>query len=113
MLRPRPVAPIGRGDDLLVRMHVLPKLRGRRAQGPLPELRRRAGGAPAPAGRQARQIPGFDGARSQTGGLPFLTIITTLTPNHDSRSATRQPEGFERRLEAWHGAAAAARGQEG
>ena len=41
MLRPRPAAGVARRDDLHVRMYVLQGLRGERAEGSLPELRRR------------------------------------------------------------------------
>jgi hypothetical protein len=54
-------------------MHLLPRVRGWGAEEPLPELRRRARGASAKAGRKARQAPGIDRARLQAGRLRGLT----------------------------------------
>jgi len=48
---------------------LLRELRGRRAQRPLPELRRRSGRAPEAAGKPAREVPGVDGTHRQAGRL--------------------------------------------
>src|SRR5689334_15460455 len=69
MLRPRPAARRGRRDDLLVRVHLLPRLRDDPARRPLPQLRRRTRRPAAAAGGQARAISGLDRAGVQTGGL--------------------------------------------
>src|SRR5687768_14970256 len=69
MLRPRPAAAISGGDDLLVRMHLLPRLRHGRVARQVPELRRRAGGAPAPAGGEAGEVPRRHRARAQARRL--------------------------------------------
>ncbi|CAI8985698.1 hypothetical protein EMIT0158MI4_50062 [Burkholderia ambifaria] len=50
-------------------MHVLRDLRRRGTEGPLPELRRRPGRSPAPAGEPAREVSGVDGAHPQAGRL--------------------------------------------
>jgi hypothetical protein len=50
----------GGGDrrrDLLVRVHVLPRLRGQQAGRALPELRQQPGATADPAGFQAREQP--------------------------------------------------------
>ena len=84
MLRPRPAARLGRGADLLVRMHVLPRLRRGRARRALPELRRRTGAAADPAGRPAAAPSGLDPAGRQGGGLR-------------ARASDRMPRGPSRR----------------
>src|SRR6267142_1316206 len=73
MLRSRPAAGLGGRAHLLLRVHLLPRLRGGRAPRPLPQLRRRAAAAPPPAPGQAREVSGLDGPRAQARGLPELT----------------------------------------
>jgi hypothetical protein len=55
--------------DLLVRVHVLPGLRGHEARGTLPELRRQSGATPDPASRKARKQPAVNAARFQAARL--------------------------------------------
>src|SRR5579863_7939495 len=50
-------------------MHLLPRLRGGRAQGALSELRRRAAAAADPAGGQAREISALARTGLQAGRL--------------------------------------------
>src|SRR5258708_4897030 len=69
MLRPRSAGGCGGGDDLLLRVHLLPALRRDGAARALPQLRRGAGAAADPAGGEARQIPGRDGPQGETRGL--------------------------------------------
>ncbi|EAY63792.1 hypothetical protein BCPG_02087 [Burkholderia cenocepacia PC184] len=69
MLRQGPAARFGGSTHLYIRMYVLRDLRGRRAEGPLPELRRRPGRAPAAAGEPAREVPAVDGTDPQAGRL--------------------------------------------
>src|SRR2546428_5826707 len=69
MLQPRPAARLGRSADLLVRMHLLPRLRPGHPEWTLPELRRRAGGAAAAPGRPAGEVSCFDAEDLQTGRM--------------------------------------------
>ena len=64
-LRDRPAADIERRKDLLLRMHILPQLRGDNSRVCLPELRRRLRAAPdqVSAGMEERRY-----ARNQSGG---------------------------------------------
>src|SRR5262245_41346690 len=73
MLQPRPPAAERRSADLLLRMHVLPHVRARGPSRQVPELRRRARGAPAQARREAREIRRLGEARLQARGLQEMS----------------------------------------
>src|SRR5262249_7892827 len=66
------------GARVLVRVHLLPRVRRGRAARPLPQLRGRAGPAPAPSRRQAREVPRVDDAGAQAGGMPRVTPARVL-----------------------------------
>jgi len=61
-LRSRFAAGFGGCADLLLRVHVLPKLRRDHPERPLPELRRRIHPPADPTGGQARNLAGIAGA---------------------------------------------------
>src|ERR1700724_4082950 len=58
-----------RRDDLLVRVHVLSRLRRQPARWTLPQLRRQLHAPPGPAGVEAREKSTIDAARLQATGL--------------------------------------------
>jgi hypothetical protein len=87
VLQPRPAARVGRGADLLVRVHLLRLMRERRARPAVPQLRRRACSSAAPSRRQARQIPGVDRAGLQASGLRFDAFDGKL--RHSMKAASR------------------------
>src|SRR5258708_28609927 len=80
MLRSRPGAGSARRHDVLVRMHILQGLRGTGPQGPLPELRRRAGAPPDPPRRQAREVSGVDRAKGEAAGVRGGVTRAPLIP---------------------------------
>jgi hypothetical protein len=53
-------------------MHVLSRLRGKRASRPLPELRRRTGRAPPPLGRKAHKISSVERSRRQAEAVRLI-----------------------------------------
>src|SRR5216683_5445007 len=87
MLRSRSAAGRGGRAHLLLRVHLLPRVRRDRAPRPLPQLRRRAGAPAPPARGQAREVPALDGPRAQARGLPELTPL----PRQIATSPRRMP----------------------
>src|SRR5208283_3187608 len=96
MLRPGSPAGIAGGSDLLVRMHLLPRLRGGRAGRALPQLRRRTGAPADPAagpadpssrrnqpGVQAGRVPRGMSLRPSRRGLvpPFIAMDVLRAAN--------------------------------
>src|SRR5437764_15028568 len=96
MLRPRSAAGVTRRDAVIVRVHVLQKVRRWVAEGPLPELRRRVAAPPEPAGRQACEISGVDGAQGETAGLrrglTMAFVMAGLVPAIPIRMAHCSPK---------------------
>src|SRR4051812_28767557 len=80
MLRSRSAAGYARCHDVLVRVHVLPGLRRRSFERPLPELRRRTGAPPDSSRRQAREISGIHGTQAEAAGLRGGVTRTPLIP---------------------------------
>src|SRR6266536_1483015 len=97
MLRPRPAAGNPRRHDVLVRMHLLPGLRRTGPEGPLPELRRRAGAPPDPSRGQTGEISGFHGTQGEAARVRGGVILTPLIPANAGR-LLRQPAALDSRL---------------
>jgi hypothetical protein len=75
-----------RRDDLLVRVHVLSRLRGQPARRTLPELRRQLRRAPDSPAVEARQQSSIDGARVQAGGLQYARDLELSDPLSGARA---------------------------
>ncbi len=70
VLRPGSATGIAGRADLLLRVHVLRRLRGTSPRRPLPKLRRRTGSAPRPSPGRLGAEPTFDAARPPRDTLP-------------------------------------------
>jgi hypothetical protein len=74
MLRSRFATVFDAGDDLFVRVHVLPRLRQRRAEKRVPQLRWRPGAPPDARGEALGKKSGIDQARGESARLRAALI---------------------------------------
>src|SRR5947208_16532516 len=74
MLRPGFAARLARRPDLLLRVHVLPRLRRRSARRALSQLHRRTGATADPAERPAAAPSGIDAPDLQAGMCRDVTL---------------------------------------
>jgi hypothetical protein len=84
MLRQGFAAGGDRRGDLLVRMHVLPRLCGQQARRALPELRRQFRATTDPAGFKAREQPAVEAAGVQAGRLRASRTVDPVERFHET-----------------------------
>jgi hypothetical protein len=84
-------------------VHLLPRVCLVDPRGTLPQLRRRAGRAAAPARREAREIPGFDQSDLQAMLVtsPILSFTSSAFPVVEGEDSQTNPGIFGKSLAEW------------